>query len=78
MAKQRPYETKRYLKPDGTQVWLFDGKLHNWEDAALIHPNGKKEYWIYGFQYTKDEWMDRKRDTNGVPPAKDPKYDTRL
>ena len=78
MAKQRPYETKRYKKPDGTIVWLFDGKLHNWDDAAVIHPNGKKEYWLYGFQYTKDEWTDRKRYTNGVPPAKDPKYDTRL
>lgn len=78
MAKQRPYETKRYRKPDGTIVWLFDGKLHNWDEPAVVHPNGKKEYWLYGFQYTKEEWADRKRDTNGIPPAKDPKYDTRL
>ena len=28
--------------------------------------------------YSFEEFMDRKRDSNGIPPAKDPKYDTRL
>jgi hypothetical protein len=69
---------KRFKKPDGTIVHVLDGKVHNWDDAAIIHPNGKKEYWLFGFQYTKDEFLDRKRDSNGIPPAKDPKYDTRL
>jgi hypothetical protein len=69
---------KKLKKPDGTIIYYLDGKLHNWDDAAVILPNGKKEYWLFGFQYTKDEFMDRKRDVNGIPPAKDPKYDTRL
>lgn len=69
---------KKLKSTDGTIIYYLDGKLHNWDDAAVIHPNGKKEYWLFGYQYTKDEFMDRKRDTNGVPPAKDPKYDTRL
>lgn len=69
---------KKLKKADGTIIYYLDGKLHNWDDAAVIHPNGKKEYWLFGFQYTKDEFLDRKRDTNGIPPAKDPKYDTRL
>ena len=69
---------KRFKKIDGTIVHLLDGKLHNWEEPAVIHPDGKKEYWLFGFQYTKDEFMDRKRDSNGIPPAKDPRYETRL
>ena len=69
---------KRLKAPDGRIVYYLNGKLHNWEDAAVVHPNGKKEYWLFGFEYTKDEWLDRKRDTNGIPPAKDPRFDTRL
>ena len=69
---------KRMKTIDGKIVYHLDGKLHNWEEPAVIHPDGKKEYWLFGYQYTKDEFMDRKRDSNGVPPAKDPKYDTRL
>jgi hypothetical protein len=78
MAKQILEPTKRLKKPDGTVVYVWNGKLHNWDDVAVIHPDGKKEYWLFGFQYTKDQWMDRKRDVNGVPPAKDPKFETRL
>ena len=76
MSKLEP--VRRLKTPDGTIMYYLDGKLHNWEEPAVVYPNGKKEYWMFGFQYTKDEFMERKRDTNGVPPAKDPKYDTRL
>ena len=69
---------RKLKKPDGTIMSTLEGKLHNWDDAAVIYPNGKKEYWLFGFQYSKDEFMDRKRDSNGIPPAKNPKYDTRL
>ena len=70
--------SKKLTKADGTIAYVWEGKLHNWEEPAVIHPDGKKEYWLFGIQYTKDEFMDRKRDSNGVPPAKDPKFDTRL
>jgi len=76
MSKLEP--VKKLKKPDGTIVYALNGKLHNWDDPAVIHPDGKKEYWLFGFQYTKDEWLDRKRYSNGVPPAKDPKFDTRF
>ena len=69
-------EVRRLKKPDGTIVYLLGNKLHNWEDAAVINPNGKKEYWLFGFEYSKDEFLDRKRDSNGIPPAKNPKYDS--
>ena len=78
MAKQILEPTKRLKKADGTVVYVWNNKLHNWDDAALIHPDGKKEYYLFGFQYTKDQWLDRKKDVNGVPPAKDPKFETRL
>lgn len=77
MAKQIS-GVRKIKTPDGTIMYMLEGKLHNWEEPAVIHPNGKKEYWLFGYQYSKDEFMDRKRDTNGIPPAKDPKYDTRL
>jgi hypothetical protein len=76
MSKLEP--VKRLKTPDGTIMYYLDGKLHNWDDVAVIHPNGKKEYWLFGYRYTKDEFMDRKREVNGIPPAKDPKYDTRF
>jgi hypothetical protein len=69
---------RKLKKPDGTIVYTLDGKLHNWDEPALIHPDGKKEYWLFGIQYTKDEFLDRKRDAKGIPPAKDPRYETRL
>ena len=75
---QKLEPVKRLKKPDGTVVHYLNGKIHNWDDAAVIHPDGKKEWWIFGFQYTKDEFLDRKREEKGIPPAKDPKYDTRF
>ena len=76
MAKEAG--VKKMKTVDGKIIYTLDGKLHNWDEPAIIHPDGKKEYYLFGFKYTKDEFMDRKRDSNGVPPAKDPKYDTRL
>jgi hypothetical protein len=68
--------TRRLKKPDGTIVYVWNGKLHNADDAAVIYPNGKKEWWIFGFQYTKDEFLDRKREEKGIPPAKDSRFES--
>lgn len=67
---------RKLKKPDGTIVYFLNGKLHNWDEPAVIHPSGKKEYWLFGFQYSKDDFMDRKREQHGIPPAKNPKYDS--
>ena len=77
-SKVRPFETKRYLKTDGTVMYIFNGSTHNWEGPAVIHPDGKTEYWIYGKKHTKDSWLEAKRDTNGIPPAKNPMFKTGL
>jgi hypothetical protein len=62
------YEPSRKLKKaDGTVAWVFDGKLHNWEEPALILPDGKKEYYIHGIQYTFDDWKEARRNREGLP-----------
>jgi len=53
--KNSKYEPSRKLtKPDGTVMYTFDNKLHNWDGPALI-PEGdmkKREYYINGIQFT--------------------------
>ena len=66
-------ETKKVKSPDGTVCYFvkIDGvnKLHNWDSAAYI-PQGnlrKAEYYLFGIKYSKEEWLERKADVNGVP-----------
>ena len=30
---------RRLKKPDGTIIYVLNGKLHNWEEPAVIHPD---------------------------------------
>ena len=55
-------KTKRLKSPDGTIAYYWDGKLHNWEGPALIPEgnNRNREYYIYGFKHTEDEWKEAK------------------
>jgi len=72
-------KTKRLKSPDGTIAYYWDGKLHNWEGPALI-PEGNnrlREYYIYGFKHTEDEWKDAKRSGKGLPWYKNPAYKER-
>jgi hypothetical protein len=73
--------TRKLKTPDGRVVYYCNGKLHNWDGPAIKYPKGsgqKEEYYIHGIQYTKETWAETKRDFNGVPPAKDPKFQTRM
>ena len=72
-------KSRKLKSPDGTIVYIWDGKLHNWDGPARI-PEGdmrKREYFLYGFQYTEDEWRERKRNWNGIPYYKDPRFNAR-
>lgn len=72
-------KSRRLKSPDGTIVYVWDNKLHNWDGPARI-PEGdmrKREYFLYGFQYTEDEWKERKREWKGVPWYKDPRHNGR-
>ena len=78
-GKENFPKTKRLKTPDGTIVYYWDGKLHNWEGPARI-PQGNnrlREYYIYGIQKTEEEWKEAKRDGNGLPWYKNPAYKER-
>ena len=60
-------QVKRYTSTDGVVRFIKDGKLHNLDGPALIHSDGKEEYYIHGFHYTKDEFKKRKKDSEGLP-----------
>lgn len=58
---------KRFKSPDGTIRFIKDGKLHNAEGPALIHPDGKEEYYLNGIFLTKDDFKKRKKEGVGLP-----------
>lgn len=67
------FKTRTIHTPDGVKMIIFDSKLHSWEEAAVQYPKEMKkkdEYHLYGFLKTKDEWLEARRDRNGVPPEK--------
>jgi hypothetical protein len=75
------YRTRTITTPDGKTITFFDNKLHNWNGPALKYPKElklKPEYHLYGFQYTKDEWVEARKDRNGVPPDKNPQVKSRF
>jgi hypothetical protein len=65
--------TQRLKTADGTIVHYINiggvNRIHNWDGAALI-PQGNKrqaEYYLFGIRHTKDQWLDKKKNVNGVP-----------
>lgn len=72
MTKKTMY--RRLVKEDGTRAVTFDGKLHNWEGPALIPEGNEKnaEYYLYGIQYSKEEWRAAISDHTGLPWYKVP------
>ena len=60
-------DIKRITSPDGIIRYVKDGKLHNAEGPAVIYPDGKEEYHLNGFKYSKDEFKMIKKDGNGLP-----------
>ena len=44
--------SKKLTTADGTIMYTFDGKLHNWEGPALIPEgnNRRREYYINGIK----------------------------
>ena len=73
-------QSKRLKKADGTIAVVWEGKLHNWDGPALIPQcNEKKaEYHIYGIQYSKAEWTDRRRQREGLPYYKNQSMKSKL
>ena len=73
MKKENEFKTKIFTSPDGIKRTIFDGKLHSWDEPSVVYPKEMKkkdEYYLYGIQKTKDEWLEARRDRNGIPPEK--------
>ena len=73
--KDKEWPTSQKLKKaDGTIAYVWDKKLHNWEGPALI-PEGnerKAEYYLYGIQYSKEDYKEQLRGRTGLPWYKQP------
>ena len=64
------YQPSRKLKTaDGTIMYMFDGKLHNWEGPALIPQgdNRKREYYLNGIKMTQEQWKEALKGREGLP-----------
>ena len=75
------WSTRSITTPEGIKITFFNNKLHNWNGPAVVYNDGsrrKSEYYLYGIQRTRDEWMEFRRDRNGVPPDKNPQVQSRF
>jgi len=67
------YKTRTLRTAEGTEIIYFNSMLHSWDSPALKHPKGSKkkdEYYLYGIQYSKEDWLEARRDRHGEPPEK--------
>ena len=61
------------FKSNGTQYHTYDNKFHNWDGPAIIKENGDKQWFIYGIEYTKQQFenqvgeMKRRNDATSIP-----------
>ena len=78
MNMQKKYSewpgSKILKKADGNIAYVWDNKLHNWDGPALI-PEGnmkKREYYLYGIQYSEAGHKEAIRNQTGLPWYKQP------
>ena len=65
--ENKSYQPSRKITTaDGTVMYMFDGKLHNWEGPALLPQgdNRKREYYINGIKMTQTEWKEALKGRN--------------
>jgi len=78
---KKEWSTRSITTPDGITISFFDNKLHNWNGPALKYPSSMKkkaEYYLYGIQQTREDWMEFRKDRSGVPPEKNPQVQSRF
>ncbi len=67
--ENKEFKSRKLTTADGTIMYMFDGKLHNWEGPALI-PEGnmrKREYYLNGIKMSESEYKDALRRREGLP-----------
>lgn len=68
-GKEDNFKSKKITTSDGTIMYMFNGKLHNWEGPALI-PEGnmrKREYYLNGIKMLESEYKEALRGREGLP-----------
>ena len=67
--ENKEFKSRKVTTSDGTIMYLFDGKLHNWEGPALIPEgnNRKREYYLNGIKMSEAEYKDALRRREGLP-----------
>ena len=67
--KSKEFKSRKITTSDGTIMYMFDGKLHNWEGPALIPEgnNRKREYYLNGIKMSEAEYKDALRRLEGLP-----------
>ena len=67
--ENKEFKSRKITTSDGTIMYMFDGKLHNWEGPALIPEgnNRKREYYLNGIKMSEAEYKDALRRREGLP-----------
>ena len=82
MTKERKiFSETRTINVDGKEIDLIrfydetNWKIHNWDKPAIRDYSGihvKKQYFLFGFEYSEEEFKDRVNDRTGLPWYKNP------
>ena len=67
--ENKEFKSRKITTSDGTIMYMFDGKLHNWEGPALIPEgnNRKREYYLNGIKMSETEYKEALRRREGLP-----------
>jgi len=69
MENEKYQPSRKITTADKTIMYMFDGKLHNWEGPALIPQgdNRKREYYLNGIKMTQEQWKEALKGREGLP-----------
>jgi hypothetical protein len=69
MENEKYQPSRKITTADGTIMYMFDGKLHNWEGPALLPQgdNRKREYYINGIKMSQEQWKEALKSRESLP-----------
>jgi hypothetical protein len=67
--EDKDFKSRKIKTADGTIMYMFGNKLHNWEGPALIPQgdNKKREYYLNGIKLSEAKWKEALRGREGLP-----------
>lgn len=60
-------ESKKVKIADGTVLYYWENKLHNWDGPSKINPDGTKEYYLHGIKLSEEDYKKRLKERTGLP-----------